>query len=225
MNWFSQFLTSSIGRKLIVSLTGLFLIVFLIVHLVGNLQLLRDDGMAFNMYADMMAKNPFIQTVSWGLYVFILLHAIQGLIIAVKNKAARKSRYAVKASSDTTFASRNMALLGLLLLVFIGIHMGDFWYTFKFGSPGNIEYDLLVVKNVYVKVAATFSNPIMVGFYVFSMLILAFHLWHGFESAFQTLGLRHRKYTPVIRTLGKVYSIIVPALFALIPLYFFFVKN
>ncbi len=225
MNWFTQFLTSSLGRKLIVSLTGLFLIIFLVVHLLGNLQLLRDDGMAFNMYADMMGKNPFIQTVSWGLYFFILLHAIQGIMVAIRNRQARKNRYAVKADSDTSFASRHMALLGILILVFIGIHMGDFWYTYKFGTPGMIQYDLVEVKNLYLRVEATFSNPIMVGFYVFSMIALAFHLWHGFESAFQTLGLRHKKYTPVIRIVGKVYSIIVPALFALIPLYFFFVKN
>lgn len=226
MNWFSQFLTSSIGRKLIMSLTGLFLIVFLIIHLAGNLQLLQDDGgRAFNMYADMMAKNLFIKIVSWGLYFFILLHAVQGIIIAVKNKSARKTRYAVKAASETSFAARNMALLGILLLAFIGIHMGDFWYAFKFGSPGTTEYDMVTVKNVYSRVATTFSNPLLVAFYVFSMVVLAFHLWHGFESAFQTLGLRHKKYTPVIKMLGRTYSVVIPALFALIPLYFIFFKN
>ncbi len=221
MNWFSQFLTSSIGRKLIMSLTGLFLILFLIVHLAGNLQLLIDDGgMAFNLYADMMAKNLFIKVTAWGLYAFIILHAVQGLILASKNRASRQNRYAVSVSDNTSFAARNMALLGLLLLVFIGIHMGDFWYQFKFGNPGTIVYDGLEVKNVFVRVKESFSNPILVGFYVLSMLGLSFHLWHGFESAFQTLGLQHKKYTPLIKKVGRFYSIVVPTLFAIIPLYF-----
>lgn len=226
MNWFTQFLTSSIGRKLIMSLTGLFLILFLVVHLAGNLQLLIDDhGKAFNLYSYAMSNNIFIKVTSYGLYLFIVLHAIQGLIIAAKNRASRKSRYAVKATDNTSFAARNMALLGLLLLVFIGIHMGDFWYNFKFGSVDPIVYDGLEVKNVYTKVEASFANPVIVGFYVLSMIGLAFHLWHGFASAFQTLGLRHSKYTPLISIVGKIYSIVIPALFAWIPLYFILFKN
>lgn len=226
MNWFTQFLTSSIGRKLIMSLTGLFLILFLVVHLAGNLQLLIDDeGRSFNMYSYAMSNNLFIKVTSYGLYLFIVLHAIQGIIIALKNKASRKTRYAVKATDNTSFGARNMAMLGLLLLVFIGIHMGDFWYNFKFGSVGLVDYEGLSVKNVYSRVDSSFSNPILVGFYVLSMIGLAFHLWHGFASAFQTLGLRHSKYTPLIQTVGKIYSILIPALFAWIPLYFILFKN
>jgi succinate dehydrogenase / fumarate reductase cytochrome b subunit len=227
MNWFSNFLTSSIGQKLIMSLTGLFLILFLVIHLIGNLQLIAGDGgESFNIYAYFMTHNPLIKTVSWGLYAFILLHAVQGILLAIKNRKARgPKRYAVNTTANTSFASRNMALLGMLVLAFLGIHMGDFWYQMKFTN--NLEYLSYPginyqVKNLYAKVAVTFGQTWFVVVYVISMLVLAIHLWHGFASSFQTLGLRHKKYTPLIEALGKIYSVLVPALFALIPLVMYF---
>jgi succinate dehydrogenase / fumarate reductase, cytochrome b subunit len=228
MNWFSSFITSSIGQKLIMSLTGLFLILFLVVHLAGNLQLLNNDGgESFNIYAKFMTSNPLIKTVSYGLYAFILLHAIQGILLAVKNRKARgNKRYAVQTTANTSFASRNMALLGTLILFFLGIHMGDFWYQMKFTDQlAVVTYDGLEYKDLYAKVATTFSQPWFVVVYVVSMVVLGIHLWHGFQSAFQTLGLRHRKYTPLIQWIGKAYSVVIPVLYAIIPLVFYFVKK
>jgi succinate dehydrogenase / fumarate reductase, cytochrome b subunit len=228
MNWFSSFITSSIGQKLIMSLTGLFLILFLVVHLAGNLQLLNNDGgESFNIYAKFMTSNPLIKTVSYGLYAFILLHAIQGILLAVKNRKARgNKRYAVQTTANTSFASRNMALLGTLILFFLGIHMGDFWYQMKFTDQlAVVTYDGLEYKDLYAKVATTFSQPWFVVVYVVSMVVLGIHLWHGFQSAFQTLGLRHRKYTPLIQWIGRVYSVVIPVLYAIIPLVFYFVKK
>ena len=226
MKWLINFLTSSIGRKLIMSLTGLFLIVFLVVHLIGNLQLLANDGgESFNAYAYFMTHNPLIKTVSYGLYFFILLHAFLGLIIWSKNKAAKGSTYAVRSNAKASWASKNMALLGTLVLAFIFIHMGDFWFKMKFTdqlamvSVSGLDYQ---VKDLYAQVAHTFSNPLMVAAYLVGLLTLAFHLWHGFQSAFQTLGLNHKKYTPLIKTVGKVYSVLIPLLYAVIPLYYFF---
>ncbi len=230
MNWFIQFLTSSIGRKLIMSLTGLFLILFLPVHLVGNLQLLMNDGgEAFNVYADMMGHNAFIQFTAKGLYFFILLHAVQGVIIYMKNKNASGQKYAKSTNANATWASKNMIWLGLLLLIFIFIHMGDFWFAMKFQEwdqaelgremiAYNIEGQSVELKNLYAKVNYSFTNPLIVGVYVLSMVGLMFHLLHGFASAFQTLGLNHKKYTPAIELLGKLYSIIIPLAFAIIPI-------
>lgn len=228
MNWFSSFITSSIGQKLIMSLTGLFLILFLVVHLAGNLQLLNNDGgESFNIYAKFMTSNPLIKTVSYGLYAFILLHAIQGILLAVKNRKARgNKRYAVQTTANTSFASRNMALLGTLILFFLGIHMGDFWYQMKFTDQlAMVSYDGQDYKDLYAKVATTFSQPWFVVVYVVSMVVLGIHLWHGFQSAFQTLGLSHRKYTPLIQWIGKAYSVVIPVLYALIPLVFYFMKK
>lgn len=231
MGWFGKYLTSSIGRKLIMSLTGLFLILFLVVHLIGNLQLLKDDnGEAFNKYTYFMTHNPLIKTVSYGLYFFILLHTVQGIMLWLTNRAAKGETYAVKPQGQTgvTWASKNMALLGSLIFVFLVIHMGDFWAKMKLGMLKNVKYEGFAngeeVKDLYVRVAEAYSNPIYVVIYVISMVVLYFHLAHGFQSAFQTLGINHRKYTPFIKGLGQTYAALVALGFALIPIIFYLTK-
>jgi len=226
MNWIVKFFDSGIGKKFLMSLTGIFLILFLIIHLVGNLQLLKaDDGEAFNTYAHFMTTNPLIKFVSYGLYFFIILHAVLGFVIAFRNKVAKGIGYAVGNSRDVTWASKNMALLGSLILAFLLIHMGDFWFKMKFTEQldmVNYENYPHAVKDLYNRVSVAFSQPWIVVFYLAGMLVLSFHLWHGFQSAFQTLGIQHLKYTPIIHAIGKLYSILIPAAFALIPVYFYF---
>ncbi|HKK89070.1 MAG TPA: succinate dehydrogenase cytochrome b subunit [Saprospiraceae bacterium] len=228
MNWILTFFKSSIGQKLIMSLTGLFLILFLIVHLGGNLQLLKDDGgEAFNIYAYYMTHNPLIKTVSYGLYFFIVLHAIQGIVLWRYNVQARgKQKYAVKSGSTTSWASRNMGMLGSLILIFIFIHMGDFWFAMKTDQLPMVSYESMDVKvaDLYYKVNLSFQQLWIVIFYVIAMIGLAYHLSHGFESAFQSLGINHNKYTPIIKGVGKIYSIVVPLGFAIIPLYYYLFK-
>jgi succinate dehydrogenase / fumarate reductase cytochrome b subunit len=225
MGWFGKFLASSIGQKLIMSLTGLFLIVFLQVHLLGNLQLLKNDGgIAFNHYAAFMGHNPLIKSVSYGLYLFILLHAIQGILLWMRNRAAKGMNYAVSTSANASFAAKNMAWLGILIFVFTLIHMGDFWWAMKSDNVPMVEYDGISYQNLYEKVAVSFKNPIIVIFYVIAMIGLALHLQHGFQSAFQTLGINHKKYTPAIKFLGLLFSIIVPLAYAIIPIVFFLWK-
>jgi len=225
--WIINLLTSSIGQKLVMSLTGLFLCSFLLIHLVGNFLLLADDGgKAFNEYAYFMTNNPFIKTTSYGLYAFILLHAIQGLFLAKKNKKAKGSKYAVKTNDNGSWASKNMALLGTLVLFFILIHMGDFWYQMKMDRLAYVSYDGgAEVKDLYTKVYATFNIWWLVLIYLIGLLALAIHLLHGFSSAFQTLGLRHKKYTPIIKLVGYVFSILIPIGFAIIPIAVFFSQN
>jgi len=229
MNWFTNFLSSSIGRKLIMSLTGLFLILFLVVHLNGNLQLLySDEGEKFNLYALFMTTFTPIKVVSYGLYAFILIHAVQGWILWRKNVTARGPQgYAVKvtrATNTNARAASNMGWLGTIIFVFLMIHLYHIWLQMKMGALESKIYDGVAVADLYTTVKAAYMNIGFVIFYVVSMVVIAFHLWHGFQSAFQTLGLNHRKYSPLIRAIGKIYSVVVPALFALIPLYMYF-KN
>ncbi len=211
------------------SLTGIFLILFLTVHLIGNLQLLAGDGgEAFNLYADFMGNNTLIQIVSKGNFFFILLHAVLGIVLWLQNKSAKGSRYAVQATSNTSYASRNMAWFGIIILFFILIHLYQFFLQVKapniFDSTELITYDGVEVKNLYKLVAATFSNVGFVIFYVISMVVIGLHLNHGFQSAFQSLGLNHKKYTPIIKALGTGYSILVPLGFAIIPIAFYFMN-
>ncbi|MBR9922435.1 MAG: succinate dehydrogenase cytochrome b subunit [Bacteroidetes bacterium] len=227
MNWFTKFLTSSIGQKLIMSLTGLFLILFLVVHLAGNLQLLfSDGGEAFNTYAYKMTHNPIIKTISYGLYALILVHAVQGIALARRNRAARGSnRYAVKvtqATNTSSFAANNMALLGILVLAFLFLHMGDFWWAMKMKNLPMETYEGNSYQDLYVKVYLSYKELWVVIAYLVGLVALAIHLWHGFQSAFQTLGLNHRKYSPAIRLVGKLYAILIPVAFAIIPIYFYF---
>lgn len=221
MSWLSDTLTSTIGRKLVMSLTGLFLIIFLVVHLAGNFQLLADDGgEAFNEYAKFMTSNPLIKFTSYGLYAFILIHIIMSIALAVKNKKARPVGYdKVKGSANSSFSSRNMGILGFIIFVFLVIHMRSFWFEMHWGY---IPLDEAGNKDLYLIVKEAFSQWWYVAIYVVCMVGLAFHLSHGFSSAFQTLGINHKKYTPFIKKLGIVYAILIPAAFASIPLIMFF---
>ncbi len=227
MSWFSNFLTSSIGQKVVMSLTGIFLILFLVVHLAGNLQLLYDDGgKKFNIYAEFMTSNPLIKTVSYLLYAFILLHAIQGWVLWRKNRKARgPQRYAVKTTKSVgtnSFAASNMGWLGTIIFVFIVIHLYQFWLQMKLGNLPMANYDGKEVKDLYAIVSVAYDNLVFVVFYVLSMVVIAIHLLHGFQSAFQTLGINHNKYTPLIKGIGKAYSVLIPLGFAIIPVYMYF---
>ncbi|MBP6447425.1 MAG: succinate dehydrogenase cytochrome b subunit [Saprospiraceae bacterium] len=227
MKWLVTFFGSGIGKKLLMSLTGLFLILFLVVHLLGNLQLLKDDGgVAFNVYAHFMTTNPLIKTIAYGNYFFILLHAFVGISLALYNRNAKGQKYAVSHSMHTSWASKNMALLGTLILAFILIHMGDFWLKMKLDQLPMISYPGIEgeMKDLYFRVAEAFKNPVIVATYVVGLIVLAFHLLHGFQSAFQTLGINHKKYTPAIKAFGIAYSILTPLGYAIIPIYHFLLK-
>lgn len=217
-------LTSTIGQKVVMSLTGLFLILFLVVHLAGNLQLLADDGgESFNLYTYFMTHNPLIKTVSYGLYFFILLHAVLGIVLKRKNRSARGVQYAVSSYPGASWASKQMAILGILIFAFLLLHMGDFWWKMKFTdqlsmvSYAGVDYQ---VKDLYTRVDASFQVTWIVIAYLVGLLALALHLWHGFDSAFQTLGLRNWRFGNLFKVVGQIYSIIIPLGFAVIPVYY-----
>lgn len=220
MNWLTDMLTSTLGRKVIMALTGIFLILFLAVHLAGNLQLLLGDGgKAFNIYAEFMSSNGLIQFISKGNFFFIILHVITSVLLVRKNKAARPVSYSVPVKSDTSaWSSRNMGILGTLVLVFLVIHLKGFWYEMHYGNIPTLNYDGADTRDIYTVVDAVYAQWYWVLIYVVSMIAVGFHLSHGFQSAFQTLGLNHIKYSPIIKFVGTAFAILVPAAFAVIPL-------
>ncbi len=220
MKWIIDLFASTLGRKVLMSLTGLFLISFLLIHLMGNLQLLKhDNGEAFNRYAEFMGHNPLIQTISKLNFGFIILHIIISLILTLRNRDARGPEgYRANAKKKSSiWASRNMGILGTLILIFLVIHLKSFWAESKFGDLKTATYGDENYGDLYAVTVEWFNIGWYVALYVFCMAALAFHLWHGFASAFQTLGLRHQKYTPLITFVGRTFAIVVPALFAWIP--------
>jgi succinate dehydrogenase / fumarate reductase, cytochrome b subunit len=309
----SALLKSSIAKKYWMALTGLFLCLFLVGHLAGNLQLIFGTSKQFNEYALFMTTNPAVKLLSYLTYISILFHAIDGILLTIQNKKARPIGYAKTDGSSSSFASRNMAVLGTIILVFIATHMVNFWAKMHFdqemplakqesmqmpdqfeyiGVPGSRIQNIPIQNNMSLKEMVDNANKqqmakapgmgenpdksntkkfelvgsnsikdvksgeiIFTGYkdlhkltvdffkskkklfgiipnegllftigYVLAMLALSFHLWHGFQSAFQTIGVNSSKLTPVIKFFGKAFAIIVPLLFAIIPLILHFKK-
>lgn len=284
----SALLKSSIVKKYWMALTGLFLCLFLAGHLAGNLQLIFGTSQDFNEYALFMTTNPAVKILSYLTYISIIFHAIDGILLTIQNKKARPIAYAkTNPSANSGFASRNMAVLGTIILVFIVTHMVNFWAKMHFdenmplftktidlqgtqkqfyvGTQVGQYFDVdqvakegeltvenmmskqFVIKNgteLYfsqadVKSATLYKDLHKLTFdffkdpktgllatigYVLAMLALAFHLWHGFQSAFQSIGATSSKVTPIIKLFGKLFSVIVPLLFAIIPIYIHFSK-
>lgn len=157
-----------------------------------------------------------------SLNLSIIFHAIDGLVITIKNRKARKVNYAHNnPSANSVWASRNMGVLGTIILVYIVLHMGNFWVEYHWGelSKYRLAEDGTMVKDLYTFVVKSFSELWYVAIYVVAMIAISFHLYHGFKSAFDSLGLRHPKYTPAIRKFGYAFAIVIPALFAIIPVY------
>jgi succinate dehydrogenase / fumarate reductase, cytochrome b subunit len=217
MNW-KQYFTTSIGKKLQMSLTGIFLIVFLVVHCYINAQIFYNDGgTRFNEAAHFMGTNFVIRTVELGLFAFLILHVVQGLLLWAKNRSRRSVGYAVSAGNKTSaWYSRSMALLGTLILMFLVLHLSKFWAPNRFSQlTGGGELKL------YDMMKEEFQVPWVVAVYIFGCISLAWHLVHGFYSAFQTLGLGTHKYKGMIKFIGIAFSIIVPLAFIMMPVAFF----
>lgn len=213
---------SSITKKIILALAGLFLISFLVIHLGINLLLLMDDGGAsYSGAVKFMTTNPLIKVMEIFLFGGLALHIILGIIIQVYNWMARPVRYKVEGYSHTSFFSKYMIHTGAIIFVFLMIHFTNFYFV-KLGwvnPPTGMERE-----DFYQMATLLFSDRFYAILYIVLMVFLAFHLNHAFQSAFQTLGLNHSKYTPFIKFVGTIYSIVVPLGFALIPAYFLFLK-
>ncbi|HEU0136389.1 MAG TPA: succinate dehydrogenase cytochrome b subunit [Flavobacterium sp.] len=265
----SALLKSSLAKKYWMALTGLFLCVFLVGHLAGNLQLIFGDALQFNQYALFMTTNPAVKALSYLTYISIIFHSVDGILLAYQNNKARPIKYAKEnAASNSPWASRNMAILGTAILIFIVTHMITFWAPMHYDEKMPLQEITVQTPagptQLYHTVAGSFAEKSQVqvrnrteffhpqlglkigeGYkdlhkitfdffkdptfgllytilYVISMIVLGFHLHHGFGSAFQSMGVNHPKYTPFIKKFGKAFAIIIPFLFAVIPVYVHF---
>lgn len=251
----SYFLTS-LGKKYFMALTGLFLCIFLIGHLSGNLQLFIQGyagKLQFNEYGVFMTTFPAVKVLSYLTYFSILFHVVDGIALTLQNRKARSKKYAYsRPDKNTKWPSRNMAILGSLVLLFIVMHMTQFWARYHWdgdmpymtteegtapllqdGTPvlgGEVKDAIVyingkevgpVMKDLHGIVQEAFSQPLFVILYVIGLIALALHLMHGFSSAFQSLGLNHPVYTPVIKKVGLLFAVVVPVGFAAIPVFMF----
>jgi len=217
MNWKNYFSTS-IGRKLIVGATGLFLISFLVVHCYVNAMVFwNDGGKHFTEAAAFMGGNVAVRILEIGLFAGLIAHIAQGLMLWSQNAKRRPVRYEVSAGNKTSrWYSRSMGLLGTLILLFLILHLYHFWAPNRYGQAFDAAWK---EEDLYEKMAVVFSEMWVVIVYVLGCISLAWHLMHGFFSGFQTFGLGTHKYKGLIRSVGIAFAIIIPLIFAIMPVY------
>ena len=206
---------SSIVRKFIMALSGLFLIIFLITHLAINSLTLASSKDLFNEAAHFMATNPIIYAMQYVLALGFIIHIGMGIKLTIQNKRARSQEYIYnKMSKNTDLSSRSMIVSGGLVIVFLALHLRDYFYQMKFvGLPeGTTDYDLVV---------NLFTNPYYTAVYVIAFIVLGVHLNHGFKSAFQSMGANHKKYNPLIKIVSTAYSIVITLGFSTIAIFHF----
>jgi len=223
----ANFFKSSIGQKFLMSITGLFLIVFLCVHLLMNLLLLFDSsGNLYNEGAHFMATNPLIRIVEPVLALGFILHIVYATILTLQNQSARPVAYEVSYNNaKTTWASRNMWILGGLVFCFLIIHILDFFWKMKFGNVASVNIKGVEMEDAFALVSGKFKTLWWLDLiYVVGAIFLGLHLHHAFWSAFQTLGLNNAKWRKRLEVIGDVYTYFVAGCFAIIPLYFLFLK-
>jgi succinate dehydrogenase cytochrome b subunit len=212
LSWLKRTADSSIGKKVLMALSGLALIGFLIAHLAGNLTFYADsDGAAFDHYAETLESNPLLPLAEFGLLVLFVAHIALGLRVTAQNRDARKSRYAIRTSHGArTPGSSTMILTGLVILVFLVVHL----MHFRLQKDDGVSMAGLVYEEL--------SKPLGAGVYVVGMIALAMHVSHAFKSALQTLGLNHPKYTPVLDKVSLGLGVLLGLGFVSFPLYVFF---
>jgi succinate dehydrogenase / fumarate reductase cytochrome b subunit len=221
----SNIFSSSIGKKLVMSLAGLFLIIFLLVHLVINLLVLRESSQAFNLAAHFMGTNVVIKIMEIVLFGGFLLHMIYATIVSIQNWIARPRGYKKTNHSETSVLSKYMIHTAVVLTIFLVLHLLDFYVKAKFiGDIGDVQYNGKEVHDMASLVIARFQIQWVVWVYIVALLGLGFHLHHGFQSAFQTLGINHPVYTPVIKTAGFIYTVIITLGFICIPILVYYLK-
>jgi succinate dehydrogenase / fumarate reductase, cytochrome b subunit len=207
---------SSIGKKLIMGFTGLFLVSFLVVHVgINSMIFFNDQGATYNEWAYFMSHNWIVRFLELGLFAGIIAHIVQGITLTLSNQAKRPNKYAVSAGNTTSkWYSRSMGILGSLLLIFMVVHLAQFWV----GTKAALYLHNDEPHNLFEKMKDLFANPLIVALYLIGVISLAWHLVHGIPSAFQTLGINNIKYNTIIKNFGYGFSIIVCLLFAMMPI-------
>lgn len=213
-------------RKSMVAATGLFLCLFLIVHLSANCILLLPDDVArsiYNSYSATLRENPFIKVIAYLLYLSIILHVVYALLVTLRNKRAKPVKYAVNHTKENSaWASQNMGLIGVAILLFIVVHLANFWARIKLGMGEAVGTDELGNVDVYEVTSSLFHNIYYVLFYSLLMIPLGLHLHHGLKSAFKSLGFYHRNGLKLLAKISLVYSVATSIGFGVIPLIVYF---
>lgn len=220
---FTKLVWSSVGKKALMAVTGLAMIIFLVEHLTGNLLLFSKDPEPFNQYSHFLISLGWLIIAAEIILIAILIfHVLSGISVALGKKKARPVGYQKDANaggaSKKTIASTTMIYTGALLFVFLAIHLK----TFKFGPYYPTTVDGVEMRNLHKLAMEVFQNPVYVAWYVVSMVLLGFHLRHGFWSAFQSLGVSHPRYTPIIYTVGIVIALVISVGFLGIPIWIYF---
>ena len=209
--------SSSVGTKILIGLTGLALFLYLITHIVGNLLVFAGRD-TFNGYSHMLLSNPLIPIIEIGLVLVFLLHIYKTVTMYLGNQQARPVKYEKKkpagAPSRKSFSSTTMILSGLWLLAFVVIHVKQFKYGTEYEAAAGSG-----IRDLYRLEMENFENPLLVGFYVLSMLVVGSHLWHGVSSAMQSLGADHERWTPRLIVAGRVAAVVIAGTFVVIALW------
>jgi succinate dehydrogenase / fumarate reductase cytochrome b subunit len=231
MKW-SLFFTSAVGRKFVMATTGIFLVLFLVVHvglnacIFADLSFLNpnDNGEMFNRAAHFMGSTIVTRIMEGILFIGFIVHIIQGWVVEAKNRKRRGHGYKIALGSrGSTWMSRSMAILGTLIFMFLVLHISKFWWSSR------VTHDLRPVSygngvemhDLYLRMYEVFQNPVIVVIYVLSVLFLGFHLWHGFHSAFRSMGVHNKKYLSLLKGLGYGFTVLVCVLFILMPVAMF----
>jgi succinate dehydrogenase / fumarate reductase cytochrome b subunit len=231
MKW-SHFFTSAVGRKYVMALTGIFLITFLLVHVGLNACIFadlnwlnpNDNGEMFNRAAHFMGSTIVTRILEIVLFIGFIIHIIQGYVVEAKNRQRRGQGYQIALGSrGSTWMSRSMAILGTLIFMFLVLHISKFWWSSRVThdlQPANYGNGV-EMHDLYLRMYEVFQSPVIVIIYVLSVLFLGFHLWHGFHSAFRSMGVHNKKYLNLLKTMGYGFTVIVCLLFALMPIAMF----
>ncbi|MTG98750.1 MULTISPECIES: succinate dehydrogenase cytochrome b subunit [Myroides] len=217
---------NTLSRKIVMAATGLFLCLFLLIHCLGNTQLFLEPEQAklsFNAYSHFMTTNPIVKIISYVLYLSIIGHVVYALIITLKNRKAGGLYKRDNRGRASKWYSRNMGLLGTIVLVFLVTHFANFWYIYRFGEFTAVDAN--GNKDLFLLVQETFTNLWIVILYVVAMIALCYHLIHGINSGVRSLGLFHPKFVRWINVIGIIYSVVLCVGFALMPLYMYFTQN
>ncbi|HEY6974650.1 MAG TPA: succinate dehydrogenase cytochrome b subunit [Chitinophagaceae bacterium] len=223
MTW-KQAFTSSIGRKLVMAITGVSLILFLIIHVTVNacmwaiIFVPNDNGEVFNKAAHFLGQTLVPRVLEIGLFLFFIIHIIQGYVLEASNRSKRGTPYAINyGNRGSTWYSRSMGLLGTLIFLFLIVHIYDFWIPSRFGGLDPVMYDDKEYHNLYGEMIKVFQNPFIVVLYILGCISLAYHLAHGFQSSFKTLGVHNKRYNAMLTGIGYAFAIIVSFVFAMMP--------
>jgi succinate dehydrogenase / fumarate reductase cytochrome b subunit len=227
MKW-SYFFASAVGRKIVMAVTGIFLILFLAVHVGLNACIFADwvdntdNGRMFNRAAHFMGSTIVTRIMEIILFIGFIAHIVQGYVIEAKNRKRRGHGYEISLGSrGGTWMSRSMAILGSLIFLFLIVHINAFWIPSRVThdlEPVTYDQGLTQMHNLFLRMYEVFQNPAIVIFYLLSVLFLGFHLWHGFHSAFRSLGVHNKKYLGLLKGLGYGFTVLVCVMFALMPI-------